>query len=187
MERVWRPGRLPEPNRRPARLRRLAGSALTVILLAASGVVLYLRLHHAPIHVTGVVISQQTHTGCVVDVTGRITTNGSAGTVSYRWLFRPGQQAPQPLSQSVAAGQKAVYVTVAVEGQGHRPPPPPPPPPPQLPAFPRTEGSLGAAPSSLENPAASQALPAVAGPRPGPERPKATSSESPVKASQSSA
>ena len=119
VERVWRPGRLPEPSRRPARLRRLAGSALTVILLAASGAVLYLRLHHAPIHVTGVVISQQTHTGCVVDVTGRITTNGSAGTVSYRWLFRPGQQAPQPLSQSVAAGQKAVYVTVAVEGQGH--------------------------------------------------------------------
>jgi len=119
VERVWRPGRLPEPNRRPARLRRLAGSALTVILLAASGTVLYLRLHHAPIHVTGVVISQQAHTGCVVDVTGRITTNGSAGTVSYRWLFRPGQQAPQPLSQSVAAGQKAVDVTVAVEGQGH--------------------------------------------------------------------
>jgi hypothetical protein len=72
-----------------------------------------------PFHVTGVVITQQTRTGCRVDVTGRITTNGSAGTVSYRWLFRPGQQAPQPLSQSVAAGQKAVDVTVAVEGQGH--------------------------------------------------------------------
>jgi hypothetical protein len=52
-------------------------------------------------------------------VTGLITTNGSAGTVSYQWLFRPGLQSPQPLSQSAVAGQHAVYVTVAVEGQGH--------------------------------------------------------------------
>ena len=54
-----------------------------------------------------------------MEVTGRITTNGSAGTVSYQWLFRPDRQPPQPLSQSVVAGQDAVYVTVAVEGQGH--------------------------------------------------------------------
>ena len=52
-------------------------------------------------------------------MTGRIATNGSAGTVSCQWLFRPSQQAPQPLSQSVTAGQHAVYVTVAVEGSGH--------------------------------------------------------------------
>ena len=90
-----------------------------MILLAAAGVVLYLRFHHAPFHVTGVKISQQTRNGCAVDVTGRITTNGSAGTVSYQWVFRPDQQAPQPLSQSVVAGQHAVYVTVAVEGKGH--------------------------------------------------------------------
>jgi uncharacterized protein (DUF58 family) len=98
---------------------RLAGWALTVILLAASGVVLYLRFHHAPFRVTGVTIIRQAHDGCGVEVTGRITTNGSAGAVSYHWLFRPGQQQPQPLSQSVAAGQDSVYVTVAVEGQGH--------------------------------------------------------------------
>jgi hypothetical protein len=95
------------------------GSALTVVLLAASGVVLYLRFHHAPFHVTGVVISQQARAGCGVDVTGRITTNGSAGTVSYQWLFQPDQQPPQPLSQSVTAGQHAVYVTTALEGSGH--------------------------------------------------------------------
>jgi hypothetical protein len=51
-ERVWRTGRPPESSRRPARLRRWFGLALTVILLAASGVVLYLRFHHAPFHVT---------------------------------------------------------------------------------------------------------------------------------------
>jgi hypothetical protein len=118
-ERVWRTGRLPKPSRRPLRLRRLFGSALTVILLAASGVVLYLHFRHAPFHVTGVEILKQTKNGCVDDVTGQITTNGAAGTVSYQWVFRPGQQAPQPLSQSVVGGQHALYVTAVVEGQGH--------------------------------------------------------------------
>ena len=118
-ERVWRTGHLPEPSRRPLRLRRLLGSALTVILLAASGVVLYLHFYHAPFRVTGVEISQQLKNGCVDDVTGRITTNGAAGTVSYQWVFRPGRQAPQPLSQSVVGGQHALYVTAVVEGQGH--------------------------------------------------------------------
>ena len=116
-EQVWRAGRLPEPPRRPARLRRLAGAALTVLLLAASGAVFFSRLHHAPFHVTGVAIAEQTRTGCGVDVTARITTNGSAGTISYQWLFGS-QQAPQPLSQSVVAGQHAVYVSVTVNGQG---------------------------------------------------------------------
>jgi hypothetical protein len=118
-ERLWRTGPLPEPPRRRGRLRRLLGSALTVILLAAAGVVLYLRFHHAPFHVTGVAITQQAKTGCGVDVTGRITTNGAAGTVSYQWVFRPDRQSSHPLSQSVVAGQNAVYVTVPVEGQGH--------------------------------------------------------------------
>jgi hypothetical protein len=118
-EQVWRTGRLPEPARRPGRLRRLAGAALTVIFLAAAGVVLFLRFHHAPFHVTGVAITQQTKTACGVDLTGRINTNGSAGTVSYQWVFRPQVQAPQPLNQSVTAGQHAAYVTVAVEGEGH--------------------------------------------------------------------
>jgi hypothetical protein len=118
-EHVWRSGRPAAAGRRPRTLRRLLGSALTVILLAASGVVLYLRFYHPPLHVTGVVIAQQTRTGCGVNVTGRITTNGFAGTVSYQWLFLPGRQLPQPLSQSVAAGQHAVDVTVAVEGSGH--------------------------------------------------------------------
>ena len=118
-ERVWRTSHPDRPSRRPARLLRLSGSALTVILLVASGVLLYLRFHHAPFHVTSVVISQRTKNGCGVDVTGRISTDGSAGTVSYQWLFHSDLQPPQPLSQSVVAGQKAVYVTVAVDGTGH--------------------------------------------------------------------
>ena len=118
-ERVWRNTGPAKPSGRRAGLGALLGWTLTVILLAASGVLLYLRFHHAPFHVTSVAITQQAKTGCGMDVTGRITTNGSAGTVSYQWLFRPGLQPPQPLSQSVVAGQHAVYVSVAVQGQGH--------------------------------------------------------------------
>ena len=122
-ESVWRTGQQPGPSpgqARRRRLRRLLGSALTVILLIAAAVVVWLRFFdHPPFHVTGVRITQQTKTSCGVDVTGRITTNGSAGTVSYQWVFRPQTQAPQPLNQPVTAGQHAVNVTVAVEGQGH--------------------------------------------------------------------
>jgi hypothetical protein len=98
---------------------RMLGWALTAALLAASGVVLYLRFHTAPFHVTRAEIAGQTRGGCGVDVTGRITTNGAAGTVSYQWVFRPDPHPPQPLSQSVVAGQHALFVTVAVEGSGH--------------------------------------------------------------------
>ena len=54
--------RKPRP-RRPG-LRRLSGMAVTVALLAASGVLLYQRLHHAPFHVTGAAITQQARNGC---------------------------------------------------------------------------------------------------------------------------
>jgi hypothetical protein len=107
------------PPARPPRSRRLPGSALAVVLLTAAAVAVWLRFQHAPIQVTGVAITHKTAIGCGVDVSGRITTNGSAGTVSYQWVFQPQAQAPQPLNQTVTAGQHAVDVTVAVEGQGH--------------------------------------------------------------------
>ena len=53
-------------------------------------------------------------------MTGRISTSGGAGTVSYQWVFTPQVAAPHPLSQSVTAGQSAVYVTVSDPGAtGH--------------------------------------------------------------------
>lgn len=119
-EEVWRTGQLPgPPPQRRGRLRRRAGTALTVVLLIAVGVVIYLRLHHAPLTVTGVAITSQVKNGCGVNVTGRISTSGGAGTVSYQWVFTPQSAAPTPLRQSVTAGQSTVYVTIADQGQGH--------------------------------------------------------------------
>lgn len=118
-EHVWRAGRPGRPTRRWRRAGRLIGGVFTLILLAVSGALLYSRIHHAPFHVTGVSITQQVRNGCGVDVTGQVSTNGAAGTVSYQWLIEPSEQPPQPLRQSVLAGQHAVYVTVAVNGTGH--------------------------------------------------------------------
>ena len=53
--------------------------ALTVVLLVASAVVIFLRLHHPAFGVTGAAITQVTG-GCTVDVTGRISTTGGAGS-----------------------------------------------------------------------------------------------------------
>jgi hypothetical protein len=115
---IWRTGQRPaSPSR--GHWWRWAGSAFSVALLIASGVLIYLRLQHGPLAVTGVAITAEQKNGCAVNVTGRIGISGGAGTVSYQWVFTPQAAAPQPLSQAVAAGQSAVYVTAAVQGQGH--------------------------------------------------------------------
>src|SRR5215831_6130097 len=115
-ERVWRGGPPPKRRRR-ARVLKVLGYALTIILLAASGVLFYLRFHHAPLDVTRVAIVRSGSAACSVTVTGRISTNGGAGTVTYQWLFPVGP--PQTLQQSVSAGQSAVDVKLNVEGTGH--------------------------------------------------------------------
>ncbi len=105
------------PADRHARVRRILGAALAVILLAASGVVFYLRFHHPPFQVTRVAIVRSGHARCTVALAGQISTNGAAGTMTYRWLFPVG--APLARHQSVSAGQHAVNVRVTVEGSGH--------------------------------------------------------------------
>lgn len=117
-EQVWQAG-APAAVPRGRRGRRIASSAVSIALLVASGAVIFLRLHHGPFGVTGVAITGQVRNGCAVDVTGRISTTGAAGTVSYQWIFSSQRAAPQPMSQSAAAGQSAVYVTAAIQGQGH--------------------------------------------------------------------
>ncbi len=118
-EQVWRTGQMPDPPKRPVRFRRLTSLVVTVVLLAAAGVLLFLRFHYSPFHVTGAPTLTSAQNGCTVNVTGHIPTNGSSGTISYQWVFAPQQGAPQPLSQSVVSGQHDVFVTVAVQGQGH--------------------------------------------------------------------
>jgi hypothetical protein len=118
-EQVWRTGLPAGRHPRLRRVWRVASTTLSVVLLAASGVLIYQRLHHPRLGVTGMAIVSQFKSGCIVDVTGRIDTNGGAGTVSYQWLFSPQLAAPRPLSQPVTGGQSAVYVTAAIQGQGH--------------------------------------------------------------------
>jgi hypothetical protein len=117
-ERIWRTGPVPEAPRQRPRWRRWAGPAVTVLLLGIAAVVLILRLHHPALAVTAAAITGQSRNGCGVNVTGRIATSGGAGTVSYQWVFRPDPRPPVPLTQTVIAGQKDVFVTVAVEGSG---------------------------------------------------------------------
>jgi hypothetical protein len=117
-ETVWRTGLPGGKSRRKGWKRRLVGPAITVVLLLASIVVIYSRLHHAPFGVTGVVITGQVRHGCTMDVTGRVSTSGAAGTLSYEWTFQPQAEQPQAESQAVAAGQTSVYLTAEVEGQG---------------------------------------------------------------------
>lgn len=119
-ESAWWTGSRTGPDPRRVRMRRRLSLALTVILLIAAGVVAWLRFFdHPAFGVTGVTIIRQVKTGCGMDVTGRIATNGSAGTISYQWAFQPQAQAPQQQDQSVVSGQHEVDVTVAIEGQGH--------------------------------------------------------------------
>jgi hypothetical protein len=115
-ERIWRDGPPPKRRRR-SRVLQFLGYALTVILLAASGVLFYLRFHHTPLHVTRITIVHSGSAACSVNVTGQISTNGGAGTVTYQWLFPIGP--PRRLQQSVSAGQSVVHVQLNLNGVGH--------------------------------------------------------------------
>lgn len=117
-EEVWRHG-VPGARRRPARpWWRWVSPVLTVVVLVASAVVIFLRLHHPAFGVTGVAITRVAN-GCTADVTGRIATTGGAGTVSYEWTFAPQLIAPRVMSQPVATGQTSVYLSATIDGRQH--------------------------------------------------------------------
>lgn len=116
-EHIWG-GRTP-PNR-SARWRRLGGWAFTAVLLVASGAVLFARFHHVSFRVTSAMVSAEKASGCRVDVTGLVKTNGAAGTITYRWQFSPGgEQASTTLHQSVSHGQHAADLVITLEVAGH--------------------------------------------------------------------
>jgi len=116
-ERAFRGGP-PSSGHRRARVGLVLGSALAVILLAASGVLFYVRFHHPPLQVTRVAIVHSGRAaGCTVAVAGQISTNGTAGMITYQWLFPVGP--PLTRHQSVRADQRSVNVQVTVEGSGN--------------------------------------------------------------------
>ena len=119
-DQVWQLG---PPSGVPVRRRRwswrLGSTLVSAALVIASVVVIVVRLHHPAFGVTGAAITGQARSGCAVDVTARVATTGGAGTLSYEWAFTPQGGTPQPATQAVAAGQTAVYLTAAVQGQGH--------------------------------------------------------------------
>ncbi len=113
-EHIWGGGTPPAHS-----VRRLGGWAITSILIVASGIVLFLRFHHVPLHVTGAAITVQKAAGCRADVAGRVTTNGAAGTITYRWQFKPGGQQATTLHQTIAHGQHAADLVITLEVSGH--------------------------------------------------------------------
>lgn len=114
--RAWQSGPTAPAHRR-ARVRQILGAALAVILLAACGIVFYLRFHHPALQVTRAAIVRSGHAGCAVAVAGRISTNGASGMITYQWLFPAGTSLTR--RQLVSAGQRSVNVQVTVEGNGH--------------------------------------------------------------------
>lgn len=119
-EEVWR-RELPGERRRRRRGQawRIVSLVVSAALIVASAVVIYLRLHHPPLKITGVSIARRVKSGCTAEVTALIRTNGGPGTIAYEWQFTPSLEAAQSLRQSVAAGQSQVYLTEELEGQGH--------------------------------------------------------------------
>ena len=90
-----------------------------MILLAASGTVLFLRFYHPPFHVTwcGDLPARAGRLRGGGDRADRYQRLGRDGLLSVALPARP--ELPRHLSQSVTAGQQAVYVTAAVQGSGH--------------------------------------------------------------------
>jgi hypothetical protein len=80
--------------------------------------VIYLRLHHGPLAVTKVAISQQVKAGCTMNVTGLISTSGGAGTISYQWVLTALPSPAQTLHVSVPAGSPAPTSASPSKGRG---------------------------------------------------------------------
>ena len=76
-----------------------------------------MRFHHPPLQVTRVAIVGSGRAGCAVAVAGLISTNGTAGTITYQWGFPVGP--PLTRHVPVSAGQNSVNVQVTVEGSGN--------------------------------------------------------------------
>lgn len=104
-----------------SRRRRFRNWLLPAAVLVAVLIYVLWPRHSAPIAVLGTqVTTGSTGPACdrVVTYTGTIETNGNSGTITYRWLRSDGTTSG-PFQQSVAAGEKAVQVTLRWTIAGH--------------------------------------------------------------------
>jgi hypothetical protein len=108
----------------PARRRRLRRHALpTLVVLAVLAFLLWQR--SAPsVQVSGVAVTVRPAVlGCddTADVVGLVTTNGHAGTISYRWVRSDGT-ASGVLREVTVRGQKKarLHLRWTYRGKGHR-------------------------------------------------------------------
>lgn len=104
-----------------SRRRRLRGWLLPAAVLIAVLIYVLWPRHGAPVAVLGAqVAAASTGPACdrVVTYTGTIETNGDSGTVTYRWTRSDGTTSG-PFQQPVAAGEKAIQVTLRWTIAGH--------------------------------------------------------------------
>ncbi|WP_328876035.1 hypothetical protein OHT76_41455 [Streptomyces sp. NBC_00287] len=110
----------PAPPRRP--LRRHALPALVLICVLAF--LAWQRLGPSVEVSTVTVTAQPTVLGCdeTADIVGVITTNGSPGTLTYRWTRSDGT-ASDVLREVMVRGQKhaRLHLLWTFQGKGHRP------------------------------------------------------------------
>ncbi|MFC4531272.1 hypothetical protein [Sphaerisporangium dianthi] len=128
---IWRAGReqhtVPAKERLggpPARRRRrggILGSGLLFALILLAAAFLWFQ-RGAPLSVTAVDVRQPKAAGCdtTVNVTGVLTTNGSAGKVSYEWVLT--KQKAIRHTDTVPSGRSRHEVTLEwdVSGRGTR-------------------------------------------------------------------
>jgi hypothetical protein len=127
---IWRQGReqvtvpAKERLRRPPAKRRRSAlwSGLLLLLILVAAIFLWLQ-RGDPLSVTAVDVKAPKAKGCdiTVNITGKITTNGSAGQIKYQW-WRSDKKDPIEQTDTVPSGQTAYEVSLpwTVKGQGSK-------------------------------------------------------------------
>ena len=118
-------GKPAKPRRRPRRWLSVLSTFLTLAIIAAVGVVLWLRTHEV-FKVTSVAVAPAALPGnkcnVTVDVVGSIVTNGRGGQVTYQWV-RNGDIASPVATTVVGTGQTTapLHLDWYLHRQGHLP------------------------------------------------------------------
>jgi eukaryotic-like serine/threonine-protein kinase len=112
----------PPPKRRSRRWVSVLSTFLTLAIIAAVGVILWLRMHEV-FKVTSVAVAPAAAPGnkcnVTVDVVGTIVTNGHGGQVTYQWI-RNGNLTSPVSTAVVASGQTTapLHLSWSFKGKG---------------------------------------------------------------------